>query len=135
MGGILRMGARGGERYHARMAQETTAEPRIVLITAPGVEPAEALARRMVDARLAACVNLLPGVRSIFRWEGEVQAEEEALMVVKTTDARLEELVELVGEVHPYDVPEFVVLDPEAIEHGYREWLIAECADGDAPAP
>lgn len=128
------MGARGGERYHARMAQETTAEPRLVLVTAPGMEVAEALARRMVHARLAACVNLLPGVRSVFRWEGEVQTEDEALMVVKTTDARLEELVLMVEESHPYDVPEFVVLDPEAIEHGYREWLVSECAEGDAPA-
>jgi len=109
------------------MSQEASIEPRIVLVSAPTPEEAQRLARSMVAERLAACVNLIPGVRSIYRWEGEVREDEEQLLVIKTTDARLEDLVSFVEREHSYDVPEFVVLDPEAVEHGYREWLLNEC--------
>lgn len=111
------------------MSQETTPEPRIVLVTAPSEDAAGKLARGMVEERLAACVNLVTGVKSVFRWEDAIQEESELLMIVKTTDARLEKLVAFVEREHPYDVPEFVVIDPEAIEHGYREWLLDECVD------
>jgi periplasmic divalent cation tolerance protein len=114
------------------MTQETSAEPRIVLVTAPDEEAARALARSMVEGRLAACVNLIPGALSVYRWKGAVQEEREALMLVKTTDELLGELVEFVEREHPYDVPEFVVLDPEAIEQGYREWLLNECSSESA---
>lgn len=111
------------------MTQETSAEPRIVLVTAPDEGVARQLARGMVEARLAACVNLVPGALSVFRWEGEVREEPEVLMLIKSTDERLGELVEFVEREHPYDVPEFVVVDPEAIEHGYRAWLLSECSE------
>jgi periplasmic divalent cation tolerance protein len=115
------------------MTQETSAEPRIVLVTAPDERVARLLARGMVEARLAACVNLIPGAVSIYRWQGAVREESEALMLIKTTDERLGELVDFVEREHPYDVPEFVVLDPEAIEQGYRDWILNECAASDAP--
>lgn len=99
-----------------------------MLVTAPDDAAARRLARGMVDARLAACVNLVPGALSVYRWEGEVHEEHETLMLIKSTDERLGELVEFVEREHPYDVPEFVVLDPEAIENGYREWLLSECS-------
>lgn len=114
------------------MTQETSAEPRIVLVSASGEEEARRLARGMVEGRLAACVNLVPGALSIYHWEGELREEPEALMLIKTTDERLSELVEFVEREHSYDVPEFVVLDPEAIEHGYREWLLGACRGADS---
>lgn len=100
-----------------------------MLVTAPDEGVARQLARGMVEARLAACVNLVPGALSVFRWEGEVREEPEVLMLIKSTDERLGELVEFVEREHPYDVPEFVVVDPEAIEHGYRAWLLSECSE------
>jgi len=110
------------------MTQEITVEPRIVLVTAPDEDVARRLAGSMVEGRLAACVNLIPGALSIYRWEGVVREERETLMLVKTTDDLLGELVEFVEREHPFDVPEFVVIDPEAVEHGYREWLLDECS-------
>ena len=121
------------ERYHERMSQESSPEPRVVLVTAPAADEASRLARGMLDARLAACVNVIPGARSFYRWKGEVQEAEESMLLIKTTDARLEELVEFIEREHSFDLPEFIVLDPEAVEHGYRDWLLHECAPaGDA---
>lgn len=100
--------------------------PRVVLITAPPGEPALALARGLVAARLAACVNLLPAVTSVYRWEGEVQEDPETLCVVKTTAARLPAIEGWLDEHHPYDVPECVALEPREVAPAYLAWLRAE---------
>lgn len=104
-----------------------TGEPavRVVLVTAPGGE-AEALGRALVGERLAACVNIVPGARSIYRWEGEVQADEEALLVIKTTETRLGALVERVNALHPYDLPEVLALPAEGGSTAYLEWVAEE---------
>jgi len=99
--------------------------PVVVLSTTPDPETAAAIARDLVGRGLAACVNLLPGVRSIYRWEGAVEEAQEVLLVIKTRHGRLAELeVELLA-LHPYDVPEFVALDPAHVEARYLEWLRA----------
>jgi periplasmic divalent cation tolerance protein len=104
---------------------------RIVLITAPDPERGRALARSLVGARVAACVNVIPGLTSVYRWEGAVQEESEVLLVVKSTAERLADLQDLVAREHPYDVPELVTLQPAAVEARYLQWLLSECARSD----
>jgi len=98
-------------------------QARLVLITAPDLEAASRLGRSFVAAELAACVNVVPGVRSIYRWEGAVCEEGEVLLVVKTTVASLAALEALNAAEHPYDCPEFVVVQPEALSADYGTWL------------
>jgi periplasmic divalent cation tolerance protein len=100
--------------------------PRVVLVTAPDQAVGLALARALVERRLAACANLVPGVRSIYRWEGTVQDDAEVLLVIKTTADRLAELEKALAELHPYDVPECVALEPASVEARYLSWLVAE---------
>ncbi len=96
---------------------------RVVYVTAPTAEVAESLARALVGEGLAACVNLLPGIRSIYRWEGAVQDEAEVLLIVKTVAERLPALTARVIELHPYDVPEVVALPVEAGFAPYLDWI------------
>jgi len=97
---------------------------RIVLVTAPP-KKAAALARALVEERLAACVNLLPGVTSVYRWEGEVQEDGETLLVVKTTAAAIARLTARILELHPYEVPEVIALplEPGEGNEAYLRWL------------
>lgn len=109
-------------------AMEEGKAARVVLITAPDLDVARKLARGLVEAGLAACVNLQGPVRSVYRWQGVVEEDEEVLMVVKTTAQRLEELARWIVEAHPYDVPECVALEPAAVEARYLAWLVESCA-------
>lgn len=97
-------------------------EVRVVLVTGPGDELRE-LGRRVVEARLAACVNVVPGVWSVYRWEGAVEEAREDLAVLKTTDDRVEELEARVLQLHPYDEPEFVVLPVAGGSRSYLGWI------------
>ena len=101
----------------------------VVLVTAPSPEVAAALARTLVEERLAACGNVLSEVRSIYRWEGQVREDAEALLVLKTTRARLEALRDRVLALHPYDVPEVLALPVEAGSPDYLAWLAGETRD------
>lgn len=98
----------------------------VVLVTAPDAEVAARLARTLVEDRLAACGNVLPGLRSIYRWEGRVHDEPEALLLLKTTRARFEALREAVLRLHPYQVPEVIALPVEAGSAPYLAWLSAQ---------
>lgn len=100
----------------------------VVLVTAP-VERADALADTLVAERLAACVNLLPGVRSVYRWEGAVVREAEALLVVKTTRDLVETLRRRLVEIHPYEVFELIALDVSAGSAAYLAWLAGAVRD------
>lgn len=101
-------------------------DPRVVLITAPDRGTAESIARGLVERRLAACVNLVPGIVSVYRWEGQVQQDDELLLIVKTRVDRVSALEDYVRAAHPYDVPELVSLAPERVEARYLAWLCAE---------
>jgi periplasmic divalent cation tolerance protein len=100
----------------------------VVLVTTPSPERAAEIARALVEERLAACGNVVPGLRSIYRWEGKVQEDEEALLVLKTTRGRFEALRERVVELHPYDVPEVMALPVEKGNARYLAWIAAETA-------
>ena len=93
---------------------------RVVLVTVPDVETGRSMAQAVVEARLAACVNVVPGLFSIYRWKGEVHEDPEALLVLKTTISVVEALRTRVLELHPYEVPEFLVLP---VEQGYPPYL------------
>ena len=99
---------------------------RVVLVTAPDEETAAGLARTLVEERLIACANLLPRVRSIYRWEGAVADDAEVLLVLKTAAARVELLASRVRALHPYDLPEVIVLTASGGSEAYLDWVIAE---------
>ncbi len=98
----------------------------VVLVTAPGVDEAARIARALVEERLAACGNVVPGVRSIYRWQGKIEDQPEALLLLKTTRARFEALRERVLDLHPYDAPEVVALPVEAGSAPYLAWIDGE---------
>ena len=99
---------------------------RVVLITAPDLETARKLARELVEARAAACANIVPGLTSIYRWQGAVQEDAEALLVLKTTRARFEALRDRILALHPYQVPEVLALPVEAGSARYLGWIADE---------
>lgn len=86
------------------------------------------LSLALVDRRAAACVNILPNVRSIYRWQGKVEQADELLLVIKTTAGRVRDIERLLADLHPYDVPECVVLAPDRVERKYLAWLRAEAS-------
>jgi periplasmic divalent cation tolerance protein len=96
---------------------------RIVLVTAPRGRRAEALAKGLVEARLAACVNVVPAVVSHYRWRGRLHRDAEVLLVIKTTRARLKAAERWIRTQHPYSVPEFLVVPVEAGSALYLDWL------------
>lgn len=107
------------------MASDVPGEVRVVLVTAPEGEAAP-LGRALVAERLAACVNVVPGVRSIYRWKGEVQDDGEVLLVIKTVAARLDALVERVNALHSYDLPEVLALPAVGGSAPYLAWVVEE---------
>lgn len=98
----------------------------VVLVTAPTSEKAAEIARALVEERLAACGNVVPAIRSIYRWEGKVHEDAEALLVLKTTRGRFEALRDRVLALHPYDVPEVIALPVEAGSADYLAWIASE---------
>jgi periplasmic divalent cation tolerance protein len=97
--------------------------PLLVLTTVGAGYDAAPLARALVEAHLAACVNILPGVESIYWWENRVTQDSEQLLVIKTTDERLEELRRALLERHPYELPELVVIEPSQVDERYAAWI------------
>ncbi len=98
----------------------------VVLTTAGSEQEAVRIARELVEGGLAACVNVVPKVRSIYRWKGAVRDDTEWLCVVKTEAARFEEIAAAVRAVHSYDLPELILLPIEAGEPRYLAWLAGE---------
>ncbi|NUO54336.1 MAG: divalent-cation tolerance protein CutA [Polyangiaceae bacterium] len=95
----------------------------IVLINAPP-DDAPRIARALVEQKLAACVNVIPGVKSFYFWDGALQEDSESTLVVKTTDAALEDLTAAVKKLHPYSVPEVIALPlSDAGNPEYLSWV------------
>ena len=95
----------------------------VVFSTAPNSAVAEELARHLLGEQLAACVNVIDGIRSIYRWEGEVHRDPEVLLVIKTDRAHLEPLTETLQNQHPYDCPEVVAVPIVGGSADYLGWL------------
>ena len=101
---------------------------RIVLTTLDTAEKARSLAHALVERRLAACVNIVAPVHSVYRWQEVVETTDELLLVIKTVADKVEALEAAVRELHPYELPEFVILAVEAVEPKYMAWLVASTA-------
>ena len=99
-------------------------KPVIVLTTVGPDFDARAFAHTLVDLRLAACVNLVPRIESIYRWEGSISEDAEQLLIIKTAEDRLAPLREELLRRHPYEVPEFVVLAIAETSEAYGAWLL-----------
>lgn len=95
----------------------------IVLTTTPNIAEAESLAQKIVESRLAACVQILPQMKSVYVWEGEVQKESEHLLLIKTLPEKWDELSEFITTNHSYDVPEIVAVTAEKVSKDYLNWL------------
>jgi len=98
---------------------------KVVLCTAP-VEAAHSLASKLVAERVAACVSVVGGVSSVYRWEGEIERAGESLLVAKTSDATVGALAARIAQIHPYSVPEIVVVDVAHVNAAYAAWVDAE---------
>jgi periplasmic divalent cation tolerance protein len=99
---------------------------RLVLCTFPDIEQARQIGTAVVERQLAACVNLVPGVESIYRWEGAVERAAEVLGIFKTTREACGALQAALAELHPYEVPELVVVEPSEVAEAYRRWVCGE---------
>ena len=97
--------------------------PVVALSTVGPREDAERIARALVERRLAACVNVVPGLWSVYRWKGGIEADAETLLVIKTARERIEELKTALLSLHPYELPELIVLPIEGGHAPYLAWL------------
>jgi len=105
---------------------------RVVLITAPAGGAAKTIAKDLVDHQLAACVNVIRGVESVYRWEGRIEDDTEDLLMVKTTSERMDDLTARIAEIHPYSVPEVVALPVVAGSKSYLDWVLGETGGSQA---
>jgi periplasmic divalent cation tolerance protein len=105
--------------------------PVVVWSTFPDAVAAGAAARRLVEARLAACVVILPAVRSVYRWKGAIEEAGEAGLLAKTRSGLAEAAMAAIAADHPYEVPALLVLSVEAASRAYGAWIVAETTPAD----
>lgn len=95
----------------------------VVLTTTPSIEEAETLAEKIVEAKLAACVQILPQMKSVYFWEGTIQRDSEYLLFIKTLDEKFFEIEKFLQTNHSYETPEIVALKAENVSENYLNWL------------
>lgn len=108
------------------MAIASASEPLLVLTNLPDDRTADAVARHLLEQGLAACVNLVPAVRSLYRWQGRIEEVGEVMLLIKTVQSRYAELEAAIRAAHPYEVPEIVALPLAAGLPAYLDWLTQE---------
>ncbi len=101
-------------------------ELRLVISTAGDADSAREIGRRLVEEGLVACVNVVPGLLSIYEWKERLEEEAECLLVLKTRAGLLDELERRFHELHPYELPEFLVLTPDEVSSAYAEWILQQ---------
>ena len=104
-------------------------EFRIVMSTAGSEDEGARIAKSLLERKLCACINLIPKVRSFYRWEGAIQDDAEVLLIMKTTKEKLQALSDHLAEKHSYDVPEVLAVSVDRGRASYLEWLAGSCAD------
>lgn len=97
---------------------------KIALVTVPNVKVAEKIAKEIIDLRLAACVNIVPKIQSLYTFQGKFEKTSEALMIIKTSKAQVKKLEDEILSLHPYDTPEFAVLDTDYVNKKYAAWVL-----------
>jgi periplasmic divalent cation tolerance protein len=107
-------------------------DQRIVLTTAGSEEEAQKIARHLVEQRAAACVNVVPQVASIYRWQGKVEESREWLLIIKTTAAAFGQVREVIADLHSYELPECVCLTMEDGSPAYLEWIAESVSAGES---
>ena len=112
------------------MEQAAGAEHVVLLITTEAGEEARLISRVLLEQRLAACVNIIPGVNSLFWWRDKIEAADESLLLVKTKASLVADIVQTVREVHSSDVPEIIALPVAGGNRDYLDWLDKELAGG-----
>lgn len=105
---------------------------KLVYSTFPSVASAEAAARRLVEARLAACGNILPAMISFYEWQGSMERSEEVVLLLKTTAVAAPALMAALAEQHPYEVPAILLLDVEQAAPAFAHWVEAQTTGGPA---
>ncbi len=105
----------------------------LVLCTAPDDATASRLARALLDARCAACVNLIPGVHSLYRWQGVIEEAREVQLIIKSRASRLAETERVIRALHPYDVPEIIAIRTAGGGADYLAWIASETEPRPAP--
>ena len=96
----------------------------VILCTVPDEATAKKLATGLVEGRLAACVNAVPGVKSFYRWQGKLESDSEVQLLIKSCRDRFDDVVAWLGEHHPYDVPEVLALRADGVSAAYLSWAI-----------
>lgn len=97
---------------------------KFALTTCPDLATAHLLAERLVQEDLAACVNIIPSVISVYKWQGQIEQSQESQLFIKTVESNLAKIESLLSEHHSYELPEFIVLDISTGNQGYLDWLI-----------
>ena len=123
-------GRRAAKRSRAKSEGPAGLEVRVVLVTAPDADTAARIARALVEEGLIACANLVPGIRSIYRWQGRVADEAEVLLVLKTRAGCCGAVAARVKALHPYELPEVVALPVVDGSEAYLDWVVAESSSG-----
>lgn len=108
---------------------EANDKPVLIYATFPDLATAEATAGKLVDAGLIACANILPGMISIYEWQGQRERTSEVVMIAKTRDARAEDAMAVIAETHPYDNPAVLLLPVAAGAEAYCTWIAEQTAD------
>ena len=98
-----------------------------VVTTVSSDAEARSVAGHLVGGRFAACVNALPGVRSVYRWKGQVEEAGEILLLIKTLESRLEDVKKALKEIHPYELPEVVALRAVDVDEAFARWIAESC--------
>jgi len=101
----------------------------VVFVTVPGLKEGSRISRAVLTSRLAACVNVIPGIQSMYQWKGKIVQEKEAMLVIKTTRLRYRKLEEKIKELHSYEVPEVIAIPLICGSSQYIEWVTKEVAN------
>lgn len=102
-----------------------TSKYHIVVTTCPTLEIATQLANEVVGQQLAACVNIIPSIKSVYKWKGKIEHDDESLLIIKTMKQQLASLEKLVLKLHPYETPEFISMPIESGSKAYLDWITA----------
>lgn len=100
----------------------------ITISTVPNLDEAKNISRTLVEEKLAACVNIIPGATSIYSWEGKIEESSEVVLVIKSRAELYQKLEKRISDLHSYEVPEIVMLNAEDVEEKYLNWLDGNCA-------
>lgn len=104
----------------------TANQLKIIITTVNDPQRAAAIGRELLERRLIACCNSIPGVSSQYRWKNQIETDEEYLLVLKTASERVDNAMAHLEKIHPYEVPEIIILEPEQVANDYLNWVINE---------